>query len=171
MIQEQCGTPAYLAPEIIADKGYKGFSVDVWSLGVLLFTVLQGTVPFKGANLNDLHELILKGSFQYPHPISEEARDLIEKMLVNEPAQRATIPSILKHEWLREEGSEESSQEEDDIVVQCSFNPLMAPDSARSRDTQEQSMNPMMQQGGNINQLNLENLFDTDPRKDTHKLS
>jgi MAP/microtubule affinity-regulating kinase len=63
IIQEQCGTPAYLAPEIISDKGYKGFSVDIWSLGVLLFTMLQGTVPFKGKSLDDLHELIIKGNF------------------------------------------------------------------------------------------------------------
>ena len=47
LIQEQCGTPAYLAPEIIRDKGYYGFAADVWSLGVLLYAMVQGTVPFK----------------------------------------------------------------------------------------------------------------------------
>ena len=60
---EQCGTPAYLAPEIIADQGYKGFWVDIWSLGVLLYTILTGTVPFKGGNFEDLNAQILKGNF------------------------------------------------------------------------------------------------------------
>ena len=66
IIQEQCGTPAYLAPEIIVDKGYEGFFVDIWPLGVLLFAMLCGTVPFKASNLDDLHKLILKGEFTFP---------------------------------------------------------------------------------------------------------
>jgi serine/threonine protein kinase len=114
-IQEQCGTPAYLAPEIIADKGYRGFWVDIWSLGVLLYAILQGTVPFKGASLNDLHALILKGNFKYPVPISSDARDLIEKMLVVEPTNRIPIPCILRHSWLKGlDGLEEDSQSEDE---------------------------------------------------------
>lgn len=60
-INEQCGTPAYIAPEIISDKGYEGFYADIWSLGVLLFVMLNGAVPFKAANMKDLHKLILSG--------------------------------------------------------------------------------------------------------------
>mmetsp|Transcript_21088 Transcript_21088/g.15112 ORF Transcript_21088/g.15112 Transcript_21088/m.15112 type:complete len:82 (-) Transcript_21088:636-881(-) len=81
MIQEQCGTPAYLAPEIIIDKGYEGFFVDVWSLGVLLFAMLCGTVPFKASNLEDLHKLILKGEFSFPNELSEDAQKLVKSMI------------------------------------------------------------------------------------------
>jgi serine/threonine protein kinase len=85
IIKEQCGTPAYLAPEIIIDEFY----ADVWSLGVLLYAMLQGTVPFKANNIADLHKLILKGDFDFAvDSISEEAKDLIRKMLVLNPDKR-----------------------------------------------------------------------------------
>lgn len=92
MIQEQCGTPAYLAPEIIIDKGYEGFFVDVWSLGVLLFAMLCGTVPFKASNLEDLHKLILKGEFSFPCELTDDAQNLVRSMIKLEPDQRLTIP-------------------------------------------------------------------------------
>jgi serine/threonine protein kinase len=73
IIQEQCGTPAYLAPEIIKDTGYEGFFVDIWSLGVLLYAMLTGTVPFKAPDLEQLHEQILKGAFSIPTTVTKEA--------------------------------------------------------------------------------------------------
>lgn len=117
VIQEQCGTPAYLAPEIIADEGYENFYVDIWSLGVLLYAVLQGTVPFKASNLSDLHKLILQGNFQYPVPISNEAKDLILKMLVLVPENRISIPEMLSHPWLKgicDPDGIEGTEEDDD---------------------------------------------------------
>lgn len=72
-IKEQCGTPAYIAPEIIADKGYEGFFGDVWSLGVVLYAMLCGTVPFKAPNMKELHKLIQAGEFTFPIEISEDA--------------------------------------------------------------------------------------------------
>ena len=51
---EQCGTPAYIAPEILLDRGYEGFAVDIWSAGVVLFAMLYGQVPFKANNYSDL---------------------------------------------------------------------------------------------------------------------
>lgn len=53
-MSEQCGTPAYIAPEILLDKGYEGFAVDIWSAGVVLYAMLYGTVPFKANNMSEL---------------------------------------------------------------------------------------------------------------------
>lgn len=53
-MNEQCGTPAYIAPEILRDKGYEGFKVDIWSAGVVLYAMLYGTVPFKANNMSEL---------------------------------------------------------------------------------------------------------------------
>lgn len=78
LIREQCGTPAYIAPEIIADEGYEGFFADLWSLGVVLYAMLCGTVPFKAPNMKELHVLIKRGDYKFPIEISEESKDLIK---------------------------------------------------------------------------------------------
>ena len=131
-IQEQCGTPAYLAPEIIADKGYRGYYVDLWSLGVLLYAMLQGTVPFKAKSLEALHTLILSDKLAYPQPISDQATHLIQSMLQIEPTDRISIPCILKHPWLRNEDDlvdEDCDDHDFEMGIsfrrqECNFNPL-----------------------------------------------
>lgn len=99
-IYDQCGTPAYIAPEIITGVGYKGFYVDHWSLGVLLYAMLCGTVPFKAGNMKDLHELIIKGKFEFERKLSDEAKDLIKGLIKIKPEERLSIPEILEHPWM-----------------------------------------------------------------------
>lgn len=87
---EQCGTPAYIAPEILKDKGYT-FSVDLWSAGVVLFAMLYGTVPFKANNMEELHKLIIKGKYVLKDDITIEARNLLRGLLEVNPDKRLTI--------------------------------------------------------------------------------
>jgi serine/threonine-protein kinase SIK2 len=99
IITDQCGTPAYLAPEIVLDKGYEGFWSDIWSLGVLLYCMACGTVPFKANNLQDLHKAILVGKYDLPDFLSVNLKHLIRSMLVIVPNRRIPIDRILRHRW------------------------------------------------------------------------
>jgi len=71
VMHDQCGTPAYIAPEILKNCGYEGFGVDIWSAGVVLYAMLSGTVPFKANNMKDLHKTIIKGIYNKIPEISE----------------------------------------------------------------------------------------------------
>lgn len=98
---EQCGTPAYIAPEILIDRGYEGFAVDIWSAGVCLYAMLYGTVPFKAQNMTDLHKMIIQAKFTLKEDVSEDARDLVRALLTPDPKKRITIHDILSHKWLK----------------------------------------------------------------------
>ena len=121
VINEQCGTPAYIAPEIISDQGYSGFSVDIWSLGVLLYAMLWGTVPFKASNMKDLHNLIMKGSFSFPWELSSDVKDLIRNMLKLKPEERYSIPEILNSNWVKSREMTHDSLGEIDINTNVSL--------------------------------------------------
>ena len=99
---EQCGTPAYIAPEILADRGYEGFAVDIWSSGVVLYAMLYGVVPFRANNMSELQKLIIKAKYTLQDCISKDARDLLKGLLEREPAKRLTIRQILAHPWLED---------------------------------------------------------------------
>jgi len=153
VICEQCGTPAYLAPEIIIDKGYEGYFVDIWSLGVLLYAMICGTVPFKAPNLEELHKLILKGEFKFPDSstqISEEAKKLVKGMIVLNPKERLTIPEILSHPWLKETNDEESDDEEEEKVE---------PEKKEKKKEEKKEDVDLNQIQGNVNYVNVDNLF------------
>lgn len=76
-----CGTPSYMAPEIVTRVEYRGDKADVWALGVVLFTLLQGYFPFKGANDTDLYKKIQSGVIELNTPVSDSVRNLLSCML------------------------------------------------------------------------------------------
>jgi len=101
---ETCGSPLYLAPEMLRGRPYDA-RVDVWSAGVIVYVLLGGYPPFYAENQNDLFQVIMKGEYQFFHEdwqhISEDAKNLIRKMLVTSPAKRATAEELLREPWLR----------------------------------------------------------------------
>ena len=100
IMREQCGTPAYIAPEIIRDRGYTGFKADLWSAGVVLYAMLYGTVPFKANNMQDLHKLILAAKYNLKDEISEGAKSILRALLEPDPVKRLTIKQVLTHPWM-----------------------------------------------------------------------
>lgn len=98
-INEQCGTPAYLAPEIIVNEGYEPFFVDVWSMGILLYALLSATVPFKAKTIPELHKIILRGKYEFPEYFTEYAKDFIAEMLNPVPHLRIKLGDMKKHVW------------------------------------------------------------------------
>ena len=97
---EQCGTPTYIAPEILKNKGYEGFGVDIWSSGVVLYAMLSGTVPFKGNDIKELNNGIMKGIYNSINDISNQANHLLKCILEVDPKKRISINDILSHPWL-----------------------------------------------------------------------
>jgi len=103
MMQTACGTPGYVAPEILQSKGYDK-EVDLWSIGVITYILLCGFPPFYNDNIAELFEQIMNAEYDFPHEywhtISAEAKDFVRKLLVVDPKQRMTAEDALAHPWL-----------------------------------------------------------------------
>ncbi|KAJ3107959.1 hypothetical protein HK100_003500 [Physocladia obscura] len=105
-----CGSPFYAAPEMILGKKYVGPEVDVWSLGVVLFALLCGHLPFDDDNMKELYRKIASGSYKCPdhvppssvHLTKIDAKHLISRLIQVDPARRATISECLAHPWCNE---------------------------------------------------------------------
>ena len=91
-----CGTPIYLAPEIIKEKGHDE-KVDIWCIGVLLFELMTGSIPFQGKDIESLKNNILHLKITWPKEMNKDAKDLISKILKLDPSERITLEEMLEH--------------------------------------------------------------------------
>uniref|UniRef100_A0AAY4AP70 non-specific serine/threonine protein kinase n=1 Tax=Denticeps clupeoides TaxID=299321 RepID=A0AAY4AP70_9TELE len=95
-----CGSPPYAAPELFQGKKYDGPEVDVWSLGVILYTLVSGSLPFDGQNLKELRERVLRGKYRIPFYMSTDCENLLKRFLVLNPIKRGTLQQIMKDRWI-----------------------------------------------------------------------
>jgi len=100
-----CGTPGYVAPEVLEQKGGYGPEVDVWSMGVIMYILLCGFPPFYDENNAVLFQQIKKGDYSFPSPywddISDGAKDLVRKILQISPTKRLTVKQCIEHPWMK----------------------------------------------------------------------
>ncbi|CAH8497932.1 unnamed protein product [Schistosoma rodhaini] len=95
-----CGSPPYAAPELFQGRKYDGPEVDVWSLGVILYTLVSGSLPFDAQHLKDLQERVLRGKYRVPFYMSTDCEALLRKLLVLNPAKRMTLRNVMSDKWL-----------------------------------------------------------------------
>uniref|UniRef100_A0A667ZB12 non-specific serine/threonine protein kinase n=1 Tax=Myripristis murdjan TaxID=586833 RepID=A0A667ZB12_9TELE len=95
-----CGSPPYAAPELFQGKKYDGPEVDVWSLGVILYTLVSGSLPFDGQNLKELRERVLRGKYRVPFYMSTDCEGILRRFLVLNPSKRCTLEQVMKDKWI-----------------------------------------------------------------------
>ena len=98
-LYSSCGSPNYAAPELINGKCYNGALIDIWSSGVILFTILTGQLPFNEKQANKLYQKIRECKYSIPKTVPDAAKDLITRMLQKNPLNRITISEIKQHKW------------------------------------------------------------------------
>ncbi|TSP36127.1 Serine/threonine-protein kinase SIK2 [Bagarius yarrelli] len=98
-----CGSPPYAAPEVFEGQKYEGPQLDIWSMGVVLYVLVCGALPFDGPSLPVLRQRVLEGRFRIPYFMSEDCEHLIRRMLVLDPAKRLALSQIRQHRWMVQE--------------------------------------------------------------------
>ncbi|KAJ4979757.1 hypothetical protein NE237_010537 [Protea cynaroides] len=126
LLHTACGTPAYVAPEVINRKGYDGSKADIWSCGVILYVMLAGFLPFHDSNLMEMYKKIGKGEFKCPNWFPTEVRRLLSKILDPNPNTRISIAKIKENYWFKKGLVSTTERESKDLAlmdVNSAFSP------------------------------------------------
>ncbi|OIT28929.1 PREDICTED: CBL-interacting serine/threonine-protein kinase 1-like [Nicotiana attenuata] len=113
LLHTTCGSPNYVAPEILSNRGYDGAASDTWSCGVILYVILTGYLPFDDRNLAVLYQKIVKGDVHIPKWLSAGAKNLIKRILDPNPHTRITMEEIKEDKWFKQDYTPVNPDEED----------------------------------------------------------
>ena len=95
-----CGTLEYMAPEMIQNKNHD-HTLDIWSLGILLYELVHGRAPFTGAHPREISDKIMRGQIRYKPGLSNDYKDLVNKLLVYETTERLPLIKVFDHPWVK----------------------------------------------------------------------
>ena len=105
LLHSSCGSPCYASPEMLSGNPYSGTTTDLWSAGIVLYSMLVGALPFDDQELHKLYEQIKLGKFYIPSTLSLEAIDLLKRILQVDPNKRITIQELKEHKWFNIENN------------------------------------------------------------------
>ncbi|KAK8596586.1 hypothetical protein V6N13_001199 [Hibiscus sabdariffa] len=151
LLHTTCGTPAYVAPEVINRKGYDGVAADIWSCGVVLYVLLAGYLPFHDSNLMEMYRKIGRAEFRFPSWFPLEVRRLVSKMLDPNPTSRISMSKIRVSGWFKKGLNAELKKPE-------MGNEQASQDSANSNNNAETRQEPV--QLPNLNAFDIISLSD-----------
>ncbi|KAJ1693554.1 hypothetical protein LUZ63_010252 [Rhynchospora breviuscula] len=117
LLHTACGTPNYVAPEVLFGKGYDGKASDLWSCGVILFVLMAGYLPFDDENIMNLYKKIFKASYSFPSWFSSGAKRLIKQILDPNPLTRITMAQILEDPWFKKDYKPPCFQQDNDVSL------------------------------------------------------
>ncbi|MED6155057.1 CBL-interacting serine/threonine-protein kinase 12 [Stylosanthes scabra] len=148
-----CGTPAYVAPEVLGRKGYDGAKVDLWSCGVVLFVLMAGYLPFHDQIVMQMYKKIYKGEFRCPRWFSPDLAKLLSRLLDTKPETRIAIPEIMENKWFKKGFKQIKFYVEDDRL--CSL------DDAENMIMEDHNVNNIISSNHpSSNSINGNNLAD-----------
>ncbi|KAK4793696.1 hypothetical protein SAY86_024131 [Trapa natans] len=101
MLTTACGSPCYVAPELLTNRGYDGAAADIWSCGVILFEMLSGSLPFDDRSLINLYKKIYRADYTFPAWFTEGQRKIISRILDPNPRTRIAAPEIIEDAWFQ----------------------------------------------------------------------
>ena len=117
LLHTLCGTPAYVAPEILTKRGYDGATIDVWSCGVILYVLNAGYLPFNDPNLMAMYKKIYKGEYRCPKWFSSDLKRFLSRLLDTNPEKRITIDEMMRDPWFKK-GYKEVNFYDEEVKVE-----------------------------------------------------
>ncbi|CAL9068194.1 unnamed protein product [Musa banksii] len=121
LLHTTCGSPNYIAPEILSNRGYDGARSDIWSCGVILYVILTGYLPFDDRNLAVLYQKIVRGDTKIPRWLSPGAQNILRRILDPNPVTRMNVAGIKADDWFKEDYAPVFPKDDDDDSYGDSF--------------------------------------------------